>query len=153
VVQAAEAKKAYAIAYHSDMSKYGPNAHLTAVTHQWGAYYTKAVQAFESGPPPRTTGERYRVSLNGGSLPRWRRDGKELYFIGGDGKLMAVDVGSGAKFQAGAPKFLFDARTPGSTLTWFDVSKDGHFLIPVQLEQAANAPMTVVVNWTAALKK
>jgi len=49
VVQAAEAKKAYAIAYHSDMSKYGPNAHLTAVTHQWGAYYTKAVQDAMSG--------------------------------------------------------------------------------------------------------
>ena len=48
-VQAAEAKKAYAIAYHSDMSKYGPNAHLTAVTHQWGAYYTKAVQDAMSG--------------------------------------------------------------------------------------------------------
>lgn len=44
VVQAAEAKSVYAIAYHSDMSKYGPHAHLTAVTHQWGAYYTKAVQ-------------------------------------------------------------------------------------------------------------
>jgi basic membrane protein A and related proteins len=49
VVQAAEAKKAYAIAYHSDMSKYGPNAHLTAVTHQWGAYYTKTVQDAMSG--------------------------------------------------------------------------------------------------------
>ena len=44
-VQAAEAKKVYAIAYHSDMSKYGPNAHLTAVTHQWGNYYTKVVQS------------------------------------------------------------------------------------------------------------
>ena len=44
VVQAAEAKKVYAVAYHSDMSKYGPNAQLTAVTHQWGAYYTKAAQ-------------------------------------------------------------------------------------------------------------
>jgi len=44
VVQDAEAKKVYAIAYHSDMSKYGPHAQLTAVTHQWGAYYTKEVQ-------------------------------------------------------------------------------------------------------------
>jgi simple sugar transport system substrate-binding protein len=48
-VQAAEAKKVYAVAYHSDMSKYGPNAHLTAVTHQWGAYYTKAVQDAMAG--------------------------------------------------------------------------------------------------------
>jgi simple sugar transport system substrate-binding protein len=44
VVQDAEAKKVYAIAYHSDMSKYGPHAQLTAVTHQWGAYYTKEAQ-------------------------------------------------------------------------------------------------------------
>src|SRR5205085_6562416 len=49
VVQAAEAKRVYAIAYHSDMSKYGPNAHLTAVTHQWGAYYTKEVQSALAG--------------------------------------------------------------------------------------------------------
>src|SRR4029079_6187851 len=49
VVQDAEAKKVYAIAYHSDMSKYGPHAQLTAVTHQWGAYYTKEVQAAIDG--------------------------------------------------------------------------------------------------------
>jgi len=49
VMQAAEAKKVYAVAYHSDMSKYGPHAQLTAVTHQWGAYYTKAVQDVISG--------------------------------------------------------------------------------------------------------
>jgi len=44
-VQAAEAKKVYAVGYHSDMSKYGPNAQLTAVTHQWGAYYTRVAQS------------------------------------------------------------------------------------------------------------
>ena len=44
-VQAAEAKKVYAIAYHSDMSKYGPNSQLTAVTHHWGNYYTKVAQS------------------------------------------------------------------------------------------------------------
>jgi len=48
-VQAAEAKKVYAVAYHSDMSKYGPHAQLTAVTHQWGAYYTKVVQEAIAG--------------------------------------------------------------------------------------------------------
>jgi len=48
-VQAAEAKKVYAVAYHSDMSKYGPNAHLTAVTHNWGDYYTRTAQAVLDG--------------------------------------------------------------------------------------------------------
>jgi len=48
-VQTAEAKKVYAIAYHSDMSKYGPNAQLTAVTHHWGDYYTKVAQTVVDG--------------------------------------------------------------------------------------------------------
>jgi basic membrane protein A and related proteins len=48
-VQAAEAKKVYAIGYHSDMSKYGPNAQLTAVTHHWGDYYTKVAQSVVDG--------------------------------------------------------------------------------------------------------
>jgi simple sugar transport system substrate-binding protein len=48
-VQAAEAKKVYAIAYHSDMSKYGPNAQLTAVTHHWGEFYTRVAQSAVAG--------------------------------------------------------------------------------------------------------
>jgi simple sugar transport system substrate-binding protein len=49
VVQAAEAKKVYAVAYHSDMSKYGPNAQITAVTHVWDRYYTERAQAVLDG--------------------------------------------------------------------------------------------------------
>ncbi len=49
VVQAAEEKGKWAIGYHSDMSKYGPKAHLTATTHQWGAFYTKAVSDVIAG--------------------------------------------------------------------------------------------------------
>ncbi|HET9670920.1 MAG TPA: BMP family ABC transporter substrate-binding protein [Casimicrobiaceae bacterium] len=49
VVQAAEAKKVYAVAYHSDMSKYGPNAQITAVTHVWDKYYTDRAKAVLDG--------------------------------------------------------------------------------------------------------
>lgn len=49
VVQAAEEKGKYAFGYHSDMSKYGPNAHLTAATHHWGEHYVKTVQAAQAG--------------------------------------------------------------------------------------------------------
>jgi simple sugar transport system substrate-binding protein len=49
VVQTAEDKHVYAIAYHSDMSKYGPKAELTAATHHWGAYYTKVVNEVLAG--------------------------------------------------------------------------------------------------------
>jgi simple sugar transport system substrate-binding protein len=49
VVQAAEEKGKYAFGYHSDMSKYGPNAHLTATTHLWGDYYVKTVKEALAG--------------------------------------------------------------------------------------------------------
>ena len=49
VVQAAEEKGKYAFGYHSDMSKYGPNAHLTATTHHWGDFYVKTVKAAQAG--------------------------------------------------------------------------------------------------------
>jgi simple sugar transport system substrate-binding protein len=49
VVQAAEAKKVWAVAYHSDMSKFGPNAQLTAVTHVWDKYYTERAKAVLDG--------------------------------------------------------------------------------------------------------
>jgi basic membrane protein A and related proteins len=48
-IQVAEEKKINAIGYHSDMSKYGPNAHLVAVTHNWGAYYTKVAEDVIAG--------------------------------------------------------------------------------------------------------
>jgi simple sugar transport system substrate-binding protein len=48
-VQAAEAKQVYAIAYHSDMTKYGPHAQLTAVTHVWDRYYTRVAQSVLDG--------------------------------------------------------------------------------------------------------
>jgi simple sugar transport system substrate-binding protein len=49
VVQAADEKGAYAVGYHSDMSKYGPRAHLTAVTHHWGTFYTRLTREVMEG--------------------------------------------------------------------------------------------------------
>jgi hypothetical protein len=66
--------------------------------------------------------------------------------------MMAVDVKTGAKFEAGIPKALFDSHIvslPGS----FDVGKEGRFLIPVQERAASAAPMSVVLHWPEALKK
>jgi len=67
--------------------------------------------------------------------------------------MMAVEVrAAGAKFEAGVPKPLFDTRFPGFN-AWYDVSKDGRFLIPTPVGESANPSMMVVVNWTAGLKK
>jgi Tol biopolymer transport system component len=59
---------------------------------------------------PASSGK-WRVSANGGSQPSWRRDGKELYYISGDRKLMAVDVKLESKFEAGVPQKLFDIQS------------------------------------------
>lgn len=67
--------------------------------------------------------------------------------------MLAVEIRGGAKFDAGTPKALVDTHISGSLDYWFDVAKDGRFLIPVRVEQAASEPITVVVNWTAGLKK
>jgi hypothetical protein len=66
---------------------------------------------------------------------------------------MAVEIKTaGGKFQPGIPKALFDVRL-GNGNARFDVSKDDRFLIPVTVAESSNAPMTVVLNWQAGLKK
>ena len=67
--------------------------------------YQIYVQSFPAGAG------KFQISTGAaGSQPRWRRDGKELFYVAADGKLMAVEVKTAPKFEAGAPKALFDAR-------------------------------------------
>jgi Tol biopolymer transport system component/predicted Ser/Thr protein kinase len=101
-------------------------------------------------------GGKWQVSTNGGRAPVWSRDGKELFYLSADGKMMAVAVKPGPQFEAGIPKPLFDVRTAGLDLrsaSVYDVAEDGRFLIAVPVEQGGTTPITVVVNWQAGLRK
>ena len=98
-------------------------------------------------------GGKQQVSTNGGSLPVWSRDGKELFFVSADNKMMAVEVKSGAKLEVDVPKQLFDVRLPPYSAAGYDVSKDGRFIATLQPLQESTPPITVVQNWQAALKK
>jgi Tol biopolymer transport system component len=108
------------------------------------------VQSFPEG------GGKRQVSTGGGNGPRWRRDGKELFYYAADGKLMAAQVRSGESFEMDAPVSLFEYRA-GSALTDFTpyaVTRDGQrFLINAVVDTEPNAPLTVVVNWAADLKR
>lgn len=122
---------------------------------QWIAYDSEETgrdEIFVQTFPKR--GGKWPVSIEGGTRPRWSTDGKELYFIGLDGKLMEVDVsiGPGGTFQGSAPKALFDSHIAGDRFRGYDVAKEGRFLIPV-VAGNSGAPITVVVNWPALLKK
>jgi Tol biopolymer transport system component len=129
---------------HGWWGKLSPNGKWLAYTSDETKRFEIYVQAF---PQP---GRKSQVSVNGGSLPIWGPDGKELFFIGDDQKVMAVNVKDAANFDAGVPKPLFDTRMADAQ---FDVSKDGRFLIPTEVKQAGTLPITVVVNWVAGLKK
>ena len=103
----------------------------------------------QSFPSP---GDKWKVSVNGGSRPVWSRDGKELFYIATDRKLMAAAVMPGRRFQTGAPKPLFDTRLGPARL--FDVSPDGRrFLLIHPVDEAVAPPITLVVNWSAGIRR
>ena len=113
-------------------------------------------------PFPTASGGKWMISKGGGNQPHWRRDGKELFYISADSKMMAVEVaGASGTFQSGIPKALFAAPVWGggtaSNTTRYDVTPDGKkFLInsvPAETTPGASSPITVVLNWQAGLKK
>jgi len=86
------------------------------------------------------------------SAAGWRV-GTEMFYLAPDNKLMAAVNGRGASFEVGAVKPLFQTRRAGPR-SQYDVTADGQrFLINTAPEQAASAPITVVVNWTAGVGK
>jgi serine/threonine protein kinase/Tol biopolymer transport system component len=100
-------------------------------------------------------GGKWQISTGGGIYPRWRRDGTEILYFAPDNRLMAATVnGKGGSFEVGVVKPLFGTRAPIGFRYPYDVSGDGQrFLISTLPEQATSAPITVVVNWTAGLKR
>ncbi|PYQ10648.1 MAG: hypothetical protein DMH00_10485 [Acidobacteria bacterium] len=106
---------------------------------------------------PRAGGKR-QVSTDGGDQPQWRRDGRELFYLAPEGKLMAAEVKGGPTFEAAVPVPLFGVRVPavsiGSFRNHFVVSPDGQrFLVNTIAEGASSSPITVVLNWTVGSKK
>ena len=103
------------------------------------------------------SGAKYQISSSGGTEPQWRRDGKELYYVSAEQKLMAVAVKLGATVEAGTPQPLFPVfptGTPG-TRVYASVGDGQRFLVNVPAGGGAGAvqPITVVTNWQAGLKK
>ena len=123
-------------------------AYASSQTGKWEVYVT----SFPDGHGI------WQVSTAGGTQPRWRGDGKELYYLSADSKIMAVPIAGGANFNAGAPVPLFQADprvlVATSELSAYDVTRDGkRFLINTQLKNPEAQPMTVVLNWTSLVKK
>ena len=123
-------------------------AYASNETGKWEIYVT-------SFPDARG---RWQISSGGGEQPRWRGDGKELFYLSLDGKMMAAPVTTGAHFDAGTSVTLFQTTPRQPVLVYdlfvYDVSRDGQrFLINTQVKQAESVPMSVVLNWPANLNR
>jgi serine/threonine protein kinase/Tol biopolymer transport system component len=94
-----------------------------------------------------------QISNGGGAQPLWRGDGKELYYLTLDGKMLAIELLTGATLKTGRPKFLFETRLshPKPVMDQYGVSPDGkRFLVAEPLERVAK-PITMVLNWPSAI--
>ena len=130
---------------------------------RWMAYTSDESGQREVYVRPFPTGDgQTKISIAGGEQPRWCCDGKELFFVAGDGKLMAVSVtvaaGPKPSLEPGTPHPLFEVHLAdglnGSGLA-YDVAADGkRFLTATSITGATSVPpLTVVVNWAPASKK
>jgi eukaryotic-like serine/threonine-protein kinase len=120
---------------------------------RWIAYASEESGKWEVYVQPfPVTGSKWKISTAGGADPSWRRDGKELFYLAADKKLMAVEVKTdSASFDAGIPKPLFATRVTGlaDSRNHYVVTPGGRqFLINNVIEEATASPINVVVNWT-----
>ncbi|SPF50981.1 Serine/threonine protein kinase [Candidatus Sulfopaludibacter sp. SbA4] len=137
---------------NEDQGQFSPDGHWVAYTSNESRLSEIYVIPF----PPSSSGGKWLVSRGGGVQPRWRRDGKELFYISPESKMMAVEVNTQPVFQAGNPQALFlteivDTGIRTGPMSW-DIAPDGRFLIITE-----NAPqtssVTVVLNWRAGIRK
>ena len=123
-------------------ARFSPDGHFIA-------YVSNETGADESYVKRFGGGEKWRVSTAGGTFPRWRRDGRELFYLAADGKLMSVAISGRDTFEAATPAPLFPVG-----IVWdYDVAADGkRFVAAAGVTQAQYAPFTVVLNWAAELE-
>jgi eukaryotic-like serine/threonine-protein kinase len=152
--------------FNEDDGRFSPDGRWIAYESNESGQYEVHVMPFTEaaagGAAPKTSAGTWQVSSSGGDFPRWRRDGRELFYLSDDHKLMAAAVnGQGSDFEVGAAHPLFEVRSRRAVYGNFgfgydyDVSADGQrFLVNTAIaEQPAKASITLVANWPALLQK
>jgi Tol biopolymer transport system component len=130
--------------------KFSPDGRWIAYSSDESGKFEVYVQAF-----PATSGK-WQVSVGGGAAPTWSKDGKEIFYLGPDKNLMAVDVKVvGGSLEQGIPKKLFLTDVENATLpNRYTSTKDGkRFVVNNGLESAGARPIAIVVNWMADIKQ
>jgi len=133
--------------FTENYAEFSPDGRWLAYVSEESGGFDVYVTAFPSGQG------KWRVSPDGGTLPRWRADGRELHYFTADGKLMAVEVSPGsASFDVGVPKVLFQTRVSRAAGYQYVVTADGsRFLINETLPLTGTPSIDIIVNWPALL--
>jgi eukaryotic-like serine/threonine-protein kinase len=122
-----------------------PDGRWLAYTSDESGAWEVYVQPFPEG------GGRWRISAGGGAQPLWRSDGRELFYLGADGRLMTVAIGTGQAFDRGVPSALFQTRVPFMLAPFrmgYSVTPDGErFLLNNVVPDAEPVTITLVRNW------
>jgi Tol biopolymer transport system component len=122
---------------------------------RWLAYCSQESGQWEVYVEPLGgAGEKVRISPEGGGQPRWRGDGRELFYVDHDGRLMAVEVDPQAtRVQVGLPRALFSGVMPSPSTDEYAVTADGQrFLVKVRLPETSTRRFHVVTHWTSLLE-
>jgi Tol biopolymer transport system component len=130
-----------------DQGQFSPDVHWVAYTSNESGQSEIYVIPF----PPASNAGRWVVSRGGGVMPRWRRDGKELFYISPDWKMMAVDIRTNPNFQSGMPRALFDTEMVDTgirtgPMSW-DISADGKRFLIISENSASASSLNIILNW------
>ncbi|MFN2597248.1 MAG: protein kinase [Pyrinomonadaceae bacterium] len=135
-------------AFDQFQGKLSPDGRFIAYTSNESGREEIYVQPF----PP--TGDKWQISSGGGFAPLWNDNGRELFYITGDGKLMSAEVKAGGAFESVVPRQLFQTSLKLSLSYAYAVAPDAQrFLVNAPVEANTPAPMIVVLDWAAGLKK
>lgn len=134
---------------NEDQGQFSPDGHWVAYTSNETGQSEIYVVPF----PPNPGGGKWMVSRGGGVQARWRRDGKELFYIAPDWKMMAVEVSTRPTFQAGTPHALFDSDMADTgirtgPISW-DLAPDGQRFLIVTPMSTGTSSLNVALNWRA----
>ena len=129
-------------------ARFSPDGHWIAYQSNLSGRSEIYLRPFDPASPG-ASGSAMQVTKDGGSIPKWRQDGKELYYVGPDGRLMAVDVATSPLPRVGITRALFQLGLPA---LWAPTRDGKKFLVAVPTVEAGRTPITVVLNWGAPAK-
>ncbi len=136
---------------NEDQGQFSPDGNWLAYTSNESGVSEIYVVPF----PPAAAGGRWMVSRGGGVQPRWNHNGKQLFYVSPDSKMMSVDVSTHPIFQAGIPRFLFatelvDTGIRTGPMSW-DIAPDGKRFLIIS-DSSTDSSLTVALNWQSGLK-